>query len=131
MGEKIVVGPINKGLRNDRTAFVIDNDSFPMLVNAYQWRGRVKRKRGTSLLGRLQRFFNSSSMAYSSTATIDLVAGAANILTGFSLEANGNIVPGSVTIVDTTTSMTYDRSLHGWYACWITSRHRNDQLCNG
>ena len=114
MGEKIVVGPINKGLRNDRTAFVIDNDSFPMLVNAYQWRGRVKRKRGTSLLGRLQRFFNSSSMAYSSTATIDLVAGAANILTGFSLEANGNIVPGSVTIVDTTASVTYtDPSMDG------------------
>jgi hypothetical protein len=56
MGEKIVVGPINRGLKSDREAFVIDNDSFPTLVNAYQWRGRVKRKRGTSLLGRLSRF---------------------------------------------------------------------------
>ena len=59
MGEKIVIGPINKGLRTDRTAFVIDNDSFPTLINAYQWRGRIKRKRGTALLGRLERSFTS------------------------------------------------------------------------
>ena len=49
MGEKLVVGPINKGLKTDRTAFVIDNDSFPTLVNAYQWRGRIKRKRGNQV----------------------------------------------------------------------------------
>ena len=61
MGEKIVIGPINKGLRNDVTPFVIDNDSFPTLVNSYQWRSRIWRKRGTELLGRLTRFFNSAS----------------------------------------------------------------------
>lgn len=54
MGEKLVVGPINSGLQKNRTPFMIDNDSFPVLVNAYQWRGRVKRKRGTRQLGRLQ-----------------------------------------------------------------------------
>ncbi len=101
MGEKIVVGPINKGLRTDRTAFVIDNDSFPQLINAYQWRGRIKRKRGTSFLGRLTRFFNSLSTSYNSgptTITLAAVTGAGNLLTGFSLQTNGNIVPGSVTI---------------------------------
>jgi len=107
MGDKIVVGPITRGLRNDVTPFVIDNDSFPTLVNAYQWRGRIKRKRGTSLLGRLQRFFKSTSVSYSSTSTINLVGGAANILTGFGLETNGNIVPGSVSILDTVTGRTY------------------------
>lgn len=99
MGEKIVVGPINKGLRNDRTAFVIDNDSFPTLINAYQWRGRVKRKRGTQFLGRLTRFFSSTISSYSSVSTITLNgSGAGNLLTGFSLQSDGNIVPGSVTI---------------------------------
>jgi hypothetical protein len=58
--EKIVVGPFNRGLRNDRTPFVIDNDSFPVLINAYQWRGRVKRKRGTSKLTRLKRFLGNT-----------------------------------------------------------------------
>lgn len=114
MGEKIIIGPINKGLRNDRTAFVIDNDSFPTLINAYQWRGRVKRKRGTSFLGRLQRFFNSSISSYSSITSFNLVAGAGNLLTGFSLQVNGNIVPGSVSFLDVTTSTTYtDPSMDG------------------
>ncbi len=107
MTQKIVVGPIDKGIRTDRTAFVIDNDSFPKLVNAYQWRGRIKRKRGTSLINRLTRYFNSNSTAYSSTTTIPLVSGAINLFTGFSLQATGNIIPGSVTIVDTTSSTTY------------------------
>lgn len=70
MPEKIVIGPINRGLRNDRTAFVIDNDSFPFLLNAYQWRGRVKRKRGTSLLGRLRRFLGITDGAGNLVVTI-------------------------------------------------------------
>ncbi len=64
MGEKLVIGPINKGFRNDVTPFNIDNDSFPTLINAYQWRSRLKRKRGTALLGRLERFFNSLVAPY-------------------------------------------------------------------
>lgn len=60
MGQKIVVGPINKGIRTDRLAFNIDNDSFPTLVNAYQWRGRIKRKRGTGPFGRLNRFLGTT-----------------------------------------------------------------------
>jgi hypothetical protein len=107
MGQKLVIGPIDKGLRTDRTAFVIDNDNFPTLINAYQWRGRVKRKRGTQFLGRLTRFFNSIIGAYSSTPTINLAAGAANLLTGFSIESRGNIVPGTVIIHDVTASITY------------------------
>ncbi len=100
MGEKIVVGPFNRGLRNDVTPFNVDNESFPVLINAYQWRGRVKRKRGTSLLCRLTRFFNSLSTSYNSgstTITLD-GSGVGNLLTGFSLQTNGNIVPGSVTL---------------------------------
>lgn len=62
MGEKIVIGPVSKGLRNDVRPFNVDNDSFPTLVNAYQWRGRIKRKRGTSLLGRLNRALSDLSL---------------------------------------------------------------------
>lgn len=114
MGDKIVIGPINKGLREDRTAFVIDDDSFPTLINAYQWRGRIKRKRGTSFLTRLTRYFNSNSTSYSATATISLIASAGNIITGFSLQVNGNIVPGSVTLVGGTDGTTYtDPSMDG------------------
>lgn len=103
MGEKLVVGPFTKGLRNDVTPFNIDNDSFPVLINAYQWRGRIKRKRGTTLLNRLKRFFNSANPSYGSITSFNLVAGAGNILTAFGLQVNGNIVPGSVTLTDATT----------------------------
>lgn len=112
MGEKIVVGPVNKGFKNDRTAFVIDNDSFPTLINAYQWRGRVKRKRGTSLLGRLRRFFDSLLISYNPvppgtpTQVLD-GTGSGNLLTGFTtLEADANLVPGSIIITDGATTYT-------------------------
>lgn len=108
MGEKIIVGPYNQGLRTDREPFVIDNDSFPKLINAYQWRGRIKRKRGTSLLNRLRRYFNSASSAYGSTASFMLNgSGQENLLTAFGLQANGNIFPTSVSFVDSTAGNTY------------------------
>lgn len=87
MAQKLVIGPIDKGLRTDRTAFNIDNDSFAQLTNAYQWRGRIKRKRGTTLLGRLQRLITSADKTF----TNDLLDG---------LEATATLVPGTINIVD-------------------------------
>lgn len=104
MGEKLVVGPFTKGLRDDVTAFNIDNDSFPNLQNAYQWRGRVKRKRGTELLTRLRRYFDSQELFYNpgGTTTITLDgSGTGNILTGFTgsgLEATAQLIPTLVSI---------------------------------
>ncbi len=114
MGEKLVIGPINRGLRNDRTAFVIDNDSFPTLINAYQWRGRVKRKRGTQEFGQLERYFNSTIPSYSSTSTIPLSGGSVNLFTGFSLQSNASLVPSSLTITNTGTGEIFtDNGLGG------------------
>jgi len=114
MGEKIVIGPINKGLNTSREPFVIDNDSFPVLQNAYQWRGRVKRKRGTSFLGRLTRFFNSLLSSYSPTHNTIVLGndgsgnGIGNILIGFGvLGTNASLVEGNITINDTTNGLTY------------------------
>jgi hypothetical protein len=105
MGEKIVIGPVSKGLRTDVLPFNIDNDAFPQLINAYQWRGRLKRKRGTQLLNRLQRFFNSTSTSYNSgTTTITLDGtGSGNLLfnASWTLQPNSALVPGSITIIDT------------------------------
>ena len=60
MPEKIIVGPFSSGLRTDVQPFNVDNDSFPTLLNAYQWRGRIKRKRGTAQLGRLRRYIGTT-----------------------------------------------------------------------
>ena len=111
MSQKILVGPMTKGLRNDVTAFNVDNDSFPTLVNAYQWRGRIKRKRGTYQLNRLTRFFQSTSAVFNpGFATQMLVSGSGNLITGFGssgILVGAGIVPGSVAITDITASKVY------------------------
>lgn len=67
---KLVVGPFNKGLRKDVVPFNVDNDAFPQLINAYQWRGRIKRKRGTQFVAKLQRFLGTTDGAGNLTVTI-------------------------------------------------------------
>lgn len=113
MTTKIMVGQFSKGLRNDVTPFNVDNDSFPVLRNAYQWRQRIKRKRGTQAFTRLTRYFDSLNTNFffnPGTTTQTLVAGAGNLLTGFTnLEVIGSptLVPGTITIHDQTAVLTY------------------------
>lgn len=115
MTTKLIVGPIDKGYTTNRLAFNIDNDAFPVLRNAYQWRGRVKRKRGTQFLNRLTRFVNSLLSAYhTSVTTITLNgAGVGNLITGFGLQTNASIVPGSVTITAPGPTLYTDPSMNG------------------
>lgn len=115
MTNKLVVGPIDKGYTTNRLAFNINNDAFPKLRNAYQWRGRVKRKRGTQFLSRLSRFVNTLISSYGTpvtTITLD-GAGAGNLITGFSLQTNASIVPGSVTITAPGPTLYTDPAMDG------------------
>jgi hypothetical protein len=97
MGQKIVIGPITKGYTTDVLPFNIDNDAFPQLINAYQWRGRVRRKRGTSLLGRLTRAVLSTS-----TTDVTLVLPSTNVVNIFALlglnvsQPDASVVPGTL-----------------------------------
>lgn len=98
MGEKIVIGPFNKGFRNDVTAFNIDNDSFPRLINAYQWRGRVKRKRGTSFLTRLNIFVPTTSIGLSGPSPWAILNIYSTLVPPLVPPVTASIVPGSVVI---------------------------------
>jgi hypothetical protein len=51
--KEFMIGPIGEGLRKDLKPFATPEDSFETLVNAYQFRGRIVRRSGYTLLGRL------------------------------------------------------------------------------
>ena len=97
MPDQIYIGNFPKGLKTDRTAFVIDNNTFANLFNAYAWRGRIKRKRGTQFLGRL------SVQAQMVTGTpLPWQFGTLNgnnLISGLGLEPSSTIVPGTISII--------------------------------
>ena len=92
-----------KGLKLDRLPFNIDNNAFATMFNMYSWRGRAKRKRGTLTLDRLksqiQSVLNVTPPAAWQKGQLALVAGAGNIISGFGLETDASIVPGSISFV--------------------------------
>ncbi len=99
MSSKLVISGIDKGLETGAEPFLIDNDSFPVLNNAYVWRKRVLRKRGNNFLGRLQRDLEAQALGNTDGAG----AFSGNILTILSLNTaalalNASLRPGSVTI---------------------------------
>src|ERR1700674_5654607 len=51
--QKFMIGPINDGLRKDVKPEAIPEEAFEILTNAYQWRGRIVRRQGYTLLARL------------------------------------------------------------------------------
>lgn len=106
MTQKLVVGPVNRGLKLDREPFFIDNDNFPTLLNAYQWRGKVKRKRGTSPLTRLEVYLFSvefpNGFEVGPIGTLDGSGNlaATNLITLFTLGSSATIAPGSISFTD-------------------------------
>lgn len=108
MQNQIYIGNFGKGLRNDRTAFNIDNDAFPYLFNMYVWRGRVKRKRGTVNLGRLTRQIESVSVVSDpwEMGTISFTLNSANLLTFAGAGSGASIVPGTISITVGVTTYT-------------------------
>jgi hypothetical protein len=95
------IAGFSAGLIQEREEFLLPNDAFPTLVNAFVFREKVKRKQGTKLLGRLGRELTAQSLG--TTAADGSFTG--NIRTILSLETNAEISPGSVSI--TIGSQTY------------------------
>lgn len=51
--QNLLLGPIGEGLRKDSKPAFSPEDSFEVLTNAYQWRGRIVKRSGYTTLGRL------------------------------------------------------------------------------
>lgn len=69
--QPLFIGPYTErsGVQQNVTPFMIPDEAFPNLLNAFVWRGRVQRKSGYRLLGRLRRTFTSTSIGNFSSAT--------------------------------------------------------------
>lgn len=84
------------GLVQSREEFLLPDDAYPFLENAYVWRERILRKKGYELLGRLRRVFTATSIGLSGASpwTFNLFSIVVPPIT----ETNKEIQPGSVRI---------------------------------
>jgi len=84
------------GLVQSRQDFILPNDAYPVLENAYVWRERIKRKQGCQLLGRLRRVLMAQSLGESQASPWSF-----NLFTAINLSGTitniTNANPGEVT----------------------------------
>jgi hypothetical protein len=84
------------GLVQNRQEFILPNDAYPTLVNAFVWRERIKRKQGFQLLGRLRRVFTDESVG--TTMASPWTFSIFSSVTPAIAEPNAEIEVGSVVI---------------------------------
>ncbi len=92
--EQVLISGSGSGLRLNQKPFMIPDDAFSVLENAYVWRDQVKKREGLDLLGRLRRSFTAQPLGNTDGAgnfSGDLKA-------IFTLEASSEIAPGSISV---------------------------------
>lgn len=94
--EPLYIKGMNMGLVQQRVEFILPNDAYPQLENAYVWRERILRKKGYELLGRLMRSFVTADLGNSSASpwSFNLFS----TVTPAIPETNAEVVIGSVVI---------------------------------
>src|SRR5574338_414459 len=90
---------MSTGLVQDREEFILPNDAYPVLENAYVWRERIKRKQGYQLLGRLRRTF--TGMTAVNLGNTDGAGNFAGALTGEVEVGSISIAVGAQTFTET------------------------------
>lgn len=95
--QPVLIAGYTQGQQQDKKPFLLPDQAFPRLENAYVWRERVKKRLGNELIGRLRRNLSLTSIG-------NISAGGAgtfsfNIFTGLGLtgQANAQIEPGDIT----------------------------------
>lgn len=102
----ILIGPFQTGIQRDREPYLLPQEAFVDLEDAYVWRGRVKKKNGYTFLGRLHRTpsplpevlpnINTGAVTYTTTL------------------ANSPVSPGTIIItINTIPAMTFTDNANG------------------
>lgn len=87
----------NSGLQKNKKPFLLTEDAFVTLENAYVWRGEVKKREGMQLIGRYRRTFDDQSIG-NSGASVWSFNIYSSIPSPITPETNAQIEPGSVRI---------------------------------
>lgn len=90
------------GLVQSRIDFLLPDDAFPVLENAFIYRERIKRKQGAQFLARFRRAFTAQALGNTDGAG----AFSGNIVSIFSLEATSDIEIGSIELTIGATVLT-------------------------
>lgn len=90
----LYISGMQTGLVQSRQEFILPNDAYPILKNAYVWRERILRKKGCELLGRLERSVTASP--FSTDAGGNVLASLVPIL---GLEPTSSLVPGGFSAI--------------------------------
>lgn len=86
--------------KRNKKPFLLVDDAFQQLNNAYVWREELKKREGLQFIGRFRR-------TGISVAGLNLTVGSINLISALSLESTSSIVPGSINIVGVTDGTTY------------------------
>lgn len=94
--QPLLIAPYQVGVQKNLEPFMIPDDAFPDMLNAFVWRGRVQRKAGYQLLGRLRRVVSSFSLPVTDGAGFS----SGNLLTALQIIApNATLQTSSLSIV--------------------------------
>lgn len=108
----------DSGYETDKKPFMLPDQAFPVLENAYVWRNRVKKREGNEKLGRLRRVFLAQSVGNSGaspwTFNVLSAVGVKGNITNITNAANGavttanphNLATGTEIIITDVSGMT-------------------------
>lgn len=114
----IVIANFQTGFETDKAPFLINNDAFPEINNAFVWRDRLKKKRGVSQLGQLERSYtafkilkaNGTDFEYSTINGINTLNLFSALLLSSS-EPGASLVPGDLSNITITFGAPISQSL--------------------
>lgn len=111
--QPVLIAPFNSGLIKNKKPFLLIDNAFQQLENAYSWRERIKKREGIKLIGRLRRCFTvavtlTSQASGASFTVANILADAAFGLNA--TEPNAEIEPGGFTAVVGGLTFTDDNS---------------------
>ena len=86
------------GLVQEREEFLLPDDAYPTLQNAYVWRERIKRKQGCRILGRLRRVLTAQPLGLTVGGTLSYTFADIFTTLGITGEPNAQIAQLVITI---------------------------------